>query len=176
MMARPKLRYVPDSQLPQARPLQPGRRIQPSDQGRQAALQAAVNRALAPNAPFGHDIAVSRLAAPGPGISGYGFLATLAGQDLAAAMPGTQDWATGARPAWTTQGAVQDLFELSPYMRGDRALYEALKAARAGGSFPEVLAASRVRRPLLGPAARVGTRVYAPVEAHALDKVEQQKR
>jgi hypothetical protein len=61
---RPPLRYVSNSELPQARPLQPGRTITPSDERRNVALAAAIDRALAPTAPLWHDVAASRFAAP----------------------------------------------------------------------------------------------------------------
>ena len=116
----------------------------------QIAAVAAL-RALAP------DIARSRIAAPGPAVSGYRAVAAMIGPDLAARLPGMLE-VTGRQPRSTVRGTVQDLFELSPWLRG-RAVYRVARAVKAGESAGTIARATRTPHYWDGPAYRAALRM-----------------
>jgi hypothetical protein len=116
------------------------------------------------------DIARSRSAAPGPGVSGYRFLASAVGPDLAALLPGTLT-PTGRRPHATKRGVAMNVLSLSPFLRGPLTVARTVNAARRGKALAEVARAARPRPTYWhGPGQRALTRPLL-TEVNAQNKV-----
>jgi hypothetical protein len=113
------------------------------------------------------DIARSRRMAPGAAVSGYQFLGSAVGPDLAALLPGVLN-ASGTRPHATARGVATNLYSLSPYLRGPRAILRAAHAARAARPLEEVAAVARPRPHYWsGPVGRSASRVlYTEMNPH----------
>lgn len=104
------------------------------------------------------DISRSRRAAPGPGVSGYRFLASAVGPDLAALLPGTLT-PSGQHPHATRGGVATNLLSLSPFLRGPRTVARTVNAARRGEALSKVVQAARPRPTYWhGPGQRALTR------------------
>jgi hypothetical protein len=90
------------------------------------------------------DIERSRETAPGPGVSGYQFVSSLVGPDLAALSPGMVT-PYGKRPHATAEGVASNVWSFSPYLRTPYALARALRAAKAGKGLAGIKTAARPR-------------------------------
>jgi hypothetical protein len=125
------------------------------------ASTAAVRADVVARAALRHlqgDVARSRLAAPGAGVSGYRFLASAVGPDLAALLPGTLTPA-GQRPHATKRGVALNVLSLSPFLRGPLTVARTVNAARRGKALTEVVRAARPRPTYWhGPGQRALTR------------------
>jgi hypothetical protein len=94
-------------------------------------------------------------------VSGYRFLSAAVGPNLAAQLPGTLT-AEGQSPHPSVGGTIRDLALLSPYMRGDRAIFRTVKALAQSKPLGEVAQAAKVRRSWLGVADRAYVRAMQP--------------
>jgi hypothetical protein len=109
------------------------------------------------------DVENSRRAAPGPGISGYQFVSSAVGPDLAALVPGMRT-PYGTRPHATTGGVISNLIGFSPFLRTPYAVARTVRAARAVRTLEAVKAAARPRPGYWsGPAMRGITRPLNPI-------------
>src|SRR2546430_4822463 len=113
-------------------------RIRPDKQVRAEVIARAALRTIR------SDIQRSRATAPGPAVSGYGFLSAAVGPDLAALLPGTLT-PYGTRPHATLGGVATDLLQFSPYLRTPYAVARAVRAARVAKSLEAGFAERRGR-------------------------------
>lgn len=129
--------------MPQARPLEPGRTIHPSDQGVNNAIGASVDRALAPDTSLGQDVrAASNYGTTGQVVTGIG--ETL--------LPGVASARRGGRGESVSPLDVGlDVASIVPPIRGARALIVGGRALKAGEGVRAATAAARASMRAPGP-------------------------